>query len=763
MCPQFASSAINEVHWLVEVSAHGKGTFVSKSSIQPVSLEQLYLAYRKAKSDVYFERTQPMAEAFCAYEGNLHQNLETLRNKLIAPEPDWPRSVSFIGTFGYIPKGLKTPVTKTTAKVEPHFSLSDPDQAWEALLRKSKPDKPVVEFRPVAHLTVDMYIVCALWLNIVGHKYDACLEECARGTRLRRFRSSAHGKSKVGDFHKQAPGSFQPYFAAYREWREQGLKAIRRELSEGRKVVALTMDLTAFYHNVDANFLINETFLKKARFQSKNGASLSKRDGEFTKQLVIAFETWASQLPNFDKAGPVGVPVGPSAPRVIANVLLVEFDRLIQKNLSPIYYGRYVDDIFLVLSDKDTFKSAESVLSHLVRRIKPLQYNEDRSELHLDLAYAGKSKLLFRTEKQRVFLLSGGVGEDLLDTIESKIDVVSSEWRLLPDLDDLDRSPAARVLTAAKNSSEDADSLRKADELSLRRLSFSLMLRSVDALERDLPPKEWITERQRFYKFVDRHVLTPLRILDLNDYLPRLLGLAVACRDWSNARSIVAQIDYAVQQLRENTTVSPAKKANQQWLGYCRHLKKSLLEAVVSAYPLTDKVTTKMADRLIDDINAIAAEFEDLVAASCQKRAQEMFWSDLSRVPFKDWLLDGKALPLNDRVFDTGKLPPERKKRSAAIEAFVSTLNVELSSFVPLLFPTRPFTAPEITECEPATVQDMSLLKKYVDALRGTWVKAPSVGDTHVPRKKSLRQPEIIDIGVTSTKISSDRTDELSD
>ena len=189
--------------------------------------------------------------------------------------------------------------------------------------------------------------------------------------------------------------------------------------------------------------------------------------------------------------------------------------------------------------------------------------------------------MLFKTDKQRLFLLVGQSGEDLLDVIEAKIGEMSSEWRLLPNLDDWERSPSARVLTATTTNNEDADSLRKADDLSLRRLGFSLLLRSTNALVRDLPRDEWVADRRSFYRFVGEHVLTPLRLLDLNDYLPRLLGVAVACRDWIEARRIVALICDAVASLRAYVVVHPPENSGKQWDGYLRHLKRSLLEAVL--------------------------------------------------------------------------------------------------------------------------------------------------------------------------------------
>lgn len=702
--------------------------------------ESLYYAYRKAKVDVFFERSQPLTEAFCEYEKSLHDNLVALRQTLLAKEPGWPNELGFIGEFGCIPKGL-TVSSGRDSRDELHFCFSDLSEEWDRLVNGGT-HTLTVEFRPVAHFTVNMYVVCALWINLIGHKYDACLDASARGSRLRRLRSE-HSTNMKGDYHTHAPGSFEPYFYCYRSWREQGLRAIRHELKEGRRVVALTMDLTSFYHNVDPAFLLDARFLKQSRFaDANNGATLTRAERRFTKQLVTAFSTWASHLPHSNGDSSIGVPVGPSAPRVIANVLLAEFDRLVQEKLSPVYYGRYVDDVFLVLRDSGTYTSAERVVELIAQQIDPLKFDSSTKSLSLRLPYAAKSHLQFKATKQRVFILSGEIGEDLLDAIENKIDEVSSEWRMLPNLDDLERSPAARVLTATKTSTDEADALRKADELSLRRLGFSLLLRSMNALVRDLPANYWTKERQRFYRFVSRHVLTPLRILDLNDYLPRLVGIAVACEDWGQAASIVKQIRRTVDKLKQHVLVEPASNVDRQWDGYMRHLKKALLQAVVSSFPVeAGRGDANAAERVVSAINDFSPDVADLFVDKLDTRARDMFLSDLAQVPLKDFLFDDRHFPAGATAFDVSRLPDAQKKRSDAILDFLEQANLNDMPLCALLFPTRPLSAPDITELVPSSVRSLEMLRRYVHALRGTWVR-PTVTD------EDTGEGEYITIGV---------------
>ena len=493
--------------------------------------------------------------------------------------------------------------------------------------------KPAVSFRPMAAFTVDMYIVCALWVNRVGGHFDACLDETAKGSRLRRHQRS-EATETIGDLHLDANGSFPPYYYAYKEWRDDGLSAIRRELEDDRKVVAITMDLTSFYHRIDARFLLNEDFHDACNLTERSGHELTDEELLFTRQLVRSFSTWGNEHAGTSSSSCVGIPCCSSAPRVIANVLLAEFDRLVQQKLDPIYYGRYVDDIFLVIRDHGQFKSGNDVLSHLCDRIDPLVFSDDGDALHLKLDYAKESNLIFQAKKQRIFALSGEIGHDLLDTIESKIDEISSEWRLLPDLDVLETSPAARALAAGKRPNEDVNTLRKADDLSLNRLSFANLLRDHDQLLNYLAPSQWRSKRHEFYNFSERNVLSPSRIFGLVGYFPRLFGLAVACRDWKQAKSMLLRTVRSLETLEATTVCQTEAKNGDTWKKFAFTLGKVLQETLIQCYPLAKgKLSDTRAARELEIQISRHLGFEPDQETSLFDQARELFWTDLGAHP----------------------------------------------------------------------------------------------------------------------------------
>src|SRR5690242_1156581 len=93
------------------------------------ALEELYVAYKKAKAEAFYESTHFHSLKFVQYEQDLDKNLRRLLKKLNAPRPDWFLDGTFIGDFAYVPKSLDCSVWGQ--EVTPgHFAALDPHQEW---------------------------------------------------------------------------------------------------------------------------------------------------------------------------------------------------------------------------------------------------------------------------------------------------------------------------------------------------------------------------------------------------------------------------------------------------------------------------------------------------------------------------------------------------------------------------------------------------------------------------------------------------------
>jgi hypothetical protein len=178
--------------------------------------------------------------------------------------------------------------------------------------------------------------------------------------------------------------------------------------------------------------------------------------------------------------------------------------------------------------------------------------------LSLNLNHVGKSRIEFGAKKQRIFDFRGKAGLDLLATINREIQELSSEFRLMPDFSEEEENVLKQALVAEHDFEIGADSLRKADSLTIRRLGLAILLRNYEMLERCMAtPDEWKQTRLPFYELLEAHVLTPERYATYFQYLPRVFGLIAANGDWEIGERILKRIEWIHSELAELQRVEP--------------------------------------------------------------------------------------------------------------------------------------------------------------------------------------------------------------
>ncbi|WP_122421111.1 hypothetical protein [Pseudomonas viridiflava] len=744
-------------------------------------LEDLVVAYRKAKADCFFENTFPTAIKFAEYEQKLLENLKDLLIRLQLNQ-GFSEDKKLLGEFRLLPKKLSVEPKRESANGHIHFSC--PVRAFESL--KSN-NELVPEFRIVGDFPVDAHILSALWINTIGHKFDACLGRDCYGARLKRIRNDdSLDRNADKPFHVSAIGSFTPYFQPYQKWRNDGLKAIRFELEKDRDVIAVSLDLKSYYHFVDPLAIASPLL------QSKLGLELSKAEQLFTKELTRFLANWSEGAQEFSKGLvkgeadiPGGLVIGLTATRIMSNVLLHHWDTLIREKVAPIHYGRYVDDMFMVLHDTGCINNTKEFMVFLQGRLgDDCIFQEetelaDRSkkkeklwEIQQGKELQGSTRIKLQAEKQKLFILHGRAGLDLLDSIEKEIYELSSEHRLMPSPDQLEDSTAARVLSAAGSVGEQADTLRRADGLTIRRLSWSLQLRHVETLARDLPPSEWVKQREEFYQFAHNHIVRPENLFAHFTYLPRLLGFAISMNEWAQAEQIVVRAFASIDQLAGHITPgreigmngAKAKAGKELWRYVKGTLSWMFVDAAARCYDPRrllnsnrSKKEARLAELFLQTIIEALTGVEDILdfrigSEDFYKKAPLIAMADLAKEPYKRILSTRSAQTLigkrDDKVerlllkcFERTQLLDVDALKSFLKSTRVSRLGFfeagvrKTESFLPYIFPTRPLTPAEIAELAPECVglpcnnhkisetNPAVIWAQYAQALRGVWIK----------------------------------------
>ena len=99
---------------------------------QNLTLEDMVVAYRKAKADCFFENTFPTAIKFAEYEQDLLVNLNALLSSLQSNN-GFSDTVDYLGEFRLLPKKLSLKPKTDTGNGHVHFS--SPERAFKHLTK----------------------------------------------------------------------------------------------------------------------------------------------------------------------------------------------------------------------------------------------------------------------------------------------------------------------------------------------------------------------------------------------------------------------------------------------------------------------------------------------------------------------------------------------------------------------------------------------------------------------------------------------------
>ena len=703
------------------------------------SLSNLTLAWRKAKVDLYYSTNPPLLE-MADYEENLIANLEQLQSQLCGDDKNWVTEPGFTGDWTLMPKAVRfAEPAKEKAKEEESeeeesgndttLIFAAPEQEWQSQVSAHK--KPVAEFRLMARCTMDFHVLSALWMLEVGHLFDEKLSDNVYGSRLRR--------TNKGAINSMALGSFKPYLKPFRDWRDGAINAMRTALADKKKVIALTADVTSFYHELTPDFMLDPDFLKLA------GVTLSDEQDKLHRLFISALQAWAENTPLKQ-----GLPVGLPASAVVANAALLRLDQFIQEQVVPLYYGRYVDDILLVMENTSNIKTSKQFWEWILGRggdSNPLQ--QEKSRILFKPDYLKNDTIAFENNKNKLFILAGSPGTALINAISAQINQRASEWRALPNLPDNPGTIATDLLKATNHTGEQADNLRKTDALTLHRASFALNLRDYEAYERDLPPDAWQAHRHAFLDAVIEHVLTPKAFFELAQYLPRIVRMATACGDFSKLGAILKQLKKLTEIVTDQCdhVIKAGKNAQGKSAGveiyrWLETLAASLIDNIISAWPARLSTREKaewsqymaphwlwLSDELAVSGNHYSLLPETLPEAlpELQRWQARLFSHDLAHLPLRfcampKEMVCQRGIPPRSKLVMAGWKSLDHAGLNGGVHTLASWIRPRLKGTpAGFYFATRPFSLNELYLINPDPFSPASHgdLCKVVLALRG--------------------------------------------
>lgn len=202
---------------------------------------------------------------------------------------------------------------------------------------------------------IALHIIDTLWCLYVGPVLEAEISKDNYGNRMS---ASALRFAKNQGSHNEKV-LFKYFIKQYNRWRDQSIQ-IAKDLSENKDDVALlSLDLTSYFYQINLN--INDINNRIKKFYKKDKDNdlfiLATKLNNTIGQIYAAYREKISaylQITHDDSSQKQLLPIGLASSAIIGNWYLSDFDRKISESVNPIYYGRYVDDILIVIKNAST-------------------------------------------------------------------------------------------------------------------------------------------------------------------------------------------------------------------------------------------------------------------------------------------------------------------------------------------------------------------------------------------------------------------------
>jgi hypothetical protein len=739
-----------------------------------IDRNDLFIAYKKAKFELFSDKNSVTTLKLLDYERNLEDNLCKLLDDI------FKNGLKNIKCESYfeIPKSLTLNNKDEKTKNESHFFSSSLKHNRAFLDEENS--KIELSFRKYIDADINFHIISALWISKVGQYIDEKFDKNIYGARLTRIKpidTSSCEFDLVGhQYNLDSPRIFESYQHKYTSWRNNSFKAIR-ELHKSSSVIAITMDITSFYHSVILEEFLEENFYKEFNLDEKFEENSELKI--FHEQFINCLKNW-----NIYIKSDYGLPIGLSASPILANATMRDFDKKVIENLAPTYYGRYVDDILLVFPDNGNITNGEDVIKYLLNKeIVEMKETEE------NILFYKHFKL--KKEKQKIFYLDKNSDLSIIDGIESEINSISSEWRFMPDISDSNSSLLNKIIGFYADGKEFNDALRKIDATTIKRLGLSLLISHSHSLNQYVNPSEWEEQRNKIYDLIENHIFIPKNFFDNFTFLSKIFRLMIHSNDGQRAYCFLNKVFELIKKL-ENATknISSSNGKTMEFYEFKKFTYYVLQESLIETLNISNKIIPMYLKKIIDKLfknentediqsNILLKIYEEVEIEKEITISADLIKIINKKLFFRDLSFDSFSSNITEYILSKNKnhLLNKLIRDSKDFIKYINLTNFEINladsyiefsdivhkltnfkiPIIPLILPTRLFSPLDISIiCPLLSNEDFQLFRKFINTLRGTHIIEETENkekEVVAVKNKSLNT-NIISIAITNFKVN---------
>lgn len=352
-------------------------------------------AYKKLKSYIFYStNTIKYKIAICEFEwgDKVDSKLQSLLNSINSNDDNLEKLIESISYYT-LPKAF----SENTGKDEPYIFISNKNLSNHYIVSK------VTNF---INCPAEILIISMLWVLKIGILLETKVNENCIANRL-----LLDEESTLPDYQLI---TFEKYYEAYTRWRDYALKKARSLHEGNQNALIINLDIKDYFNQVDLDL-------------SKFSDIPSEHKGlnEILNRIHAKYKTVLKKKKNI-------LPIGLPSSNILSNVYLKKLDNSIE-NLSPAYYGRYVDDILIVLPQQIKEKGLTERIVEILSKAD-FESTEDGKSFKFKI---DDNELEVQSEKLKILYFEKGEPITLLEEFERKIRENSSEFRMLPEEDNV--------------------------------------------------------------------------------------------------------------------------------------------------------------------------------------------------------------------------------------------------------------------------------------------------------------------------------------
>jgi RNA-directed DNA polymerase len=214
----------------------------------------------------------------------------------------------------------------------------------------------------------------------------------------------------------------------------------------------LKLDISGYFMAIDKKILFKEIeknifSAKQCRFKKELVMELIEKVifNNPTKNCIIkgSLRDWEGLPKNkslFFSQKDKGLSIGNLTSQLFANIYLNKFDHFIKRDLGIKYYGRYVDDFFLIHQDKDYLKKTMIIIIEYLK--KNLNLSLHPNKIYLQHCSRGFDFLGVYIKPYRIYIKN---------KVKSNIKAKINEWELAFNNGELGENERKKIITSANS------------------------------------------------------------------------------------------------------------------------------------------------------------------------------------------------------------------------------------------------------------------------------------------------------------------------